>query len=233
MAFIIMIFLFYHIYLWVEMILIAFLTTFSVKYLNFPVHNASLLISIFFGFHFVGRLLGIPLSTFFRPRTMVIVNLSMTVTAYLLLLAFVNVWPAIVWPSAALAGLSMATTFATGVLWIADRIPVTGRVSSVLLVGSASGGVIGPLFVGVMFDSSTPMWFVYALVAASLCHTVLFIGMMAFVGRCGNVLKPSEEVVGCRTESDEVVQVTFVEGDRREHAAVEVAAASAAESSFH
>jgi fucose permease len=188
-AFIVLIFLFYHLYLYVEMIPIAYLTSFSVKYLNFSIQDASLVLSVFFGSHFTGRMLGIPLSVVLRPRTMVIVNLTATALANMLLLAFVNVWPAIVWPSAALAGLSMATTFATAALWIADRVPLTGRLASVLVGGSALGGVFGPLFVGRMFESSTPMWFVYSTVAASVGHVLLFGVMVAFVGRCDNRLK--------------------------------------------
>lgn len=188
-TFIALIFAFFHLYLYVEMIPIAYLTSFSVKYLNFSIQDASLLLSVFFGSHFTGRLLGIPLSAFLRPRTMVIIDLAATAFANLLLLAFVNVWPAVVWPSAALAGLSMATTFATATLWIADRVPLSGRVASVLVGGSALGGVVGPLFVGRMFDSSTPMWFVYVLVASSVGHVVLFGGMLAFTSRFGGRLK--------------------------------------------
>jgi MFS family permease len=185
----VLIFLFYNLYTYVELIPIQFLTTFTVKYLGFPVTDASMLLSVFYGCHFGGRILGIPVSAFLRPQTMMIIDLSLTAIAYLLLIAFVNTWPAIVWPSAALAGLGMATTFPTGVLWISEAIPVTGFVASLMVFGYAVGGMVGPLFVGRLFESSTPMWFVYVVVAASVSHVVMFFGLMAYVRRFTDNLK--------------------------------------------
>jgi MFS transporter, FHS family, Na+ dependent glucose transporter 1 len=194
MTFILLVFLYYHIYLYVELVPIAYMTTFTVKYLKFPVSDASLLMSLFYGFHLGGRVLGVPVSTYLRPRTMILVDLSLTAVAYLSLLAFVHVWPAIMWPSAALAGLSMATTFATGVLWISETIPVSGRVASVFVIGYAFGGMIGPLCVGRLFDISTPMWYVYIVVAASVSHVVLFLCMLAFVRRHGDRMRSAATV---------------------------------------
>jgi len=190
LLFCVLIFLFYHVYLYVELVPIQFMTTFTVKYLGFPISDASLLMSLFYGFHFGGRIIGIPLSTFFRPRTMVIMDLVVTAVAYLLLFAFVKVWPAVIWPSAAMAGLGMATTFPTGVLWISEAIPVTGRVAAIMIIGYAIGGMIGPMIVGTLFESSTPMWFVYIVVVTSVIHVILFFNMMVFVHRChGRLLR--------------------------------------------
>lgn len=216
-AFMVLIFLFYHVYLYVELIPVAFMTTFAVKYLKFPVRNAALITSVFFGFHFSGRLIGIPLSTCLRPRTMVALNVSLTAASYLLLIAFVNVWPSIVWVSSAMSGLSMATTFATGILWIADRVPMTGRVASVILVGSSLGGVIGPQLVGRLFEALTPMWFVYTIVAASFCHVVLFGCMLAFVHRFGEHLKRATAIdrLALNDDINGNVSVTALNGDRR------------------
>ena len=172
-------------YLYGELTSITYLATFSIKYLDFPVRDASLLMSLFYGFHFASRLIGIPVSAFLRPRTMLISTLSMTAVSNLLLLTLVNVWPTVIWVSIAMVGLSMGTTFATSVLWIGDQTPVTGRVASVMLVGASLGGVVGPLIVGQLFDSSTPMWFVYVVVMASVCHVILLAGLIYFVGRYG------------------------------------------------
>ena len=119
---------------------------------------------------------------------MVIIDLVVTAAAYLLLLVFVRVWPAVIWPSAAMAGMAMATTFPTGVLWISEAIPVTGRVAAIMVIGYSVGGMIGPMIVGTLFESSTPMWFVYVVVAASVTHVILFFNMMLFIRRCGGRL---------------------------------------------
>ena len=188
MVFIALIFLFYHIYLYIENIPIKMMTNFSVKYLQFPISEASVLLSVFYVFHFAGRLLGVPISYCLKPFKMVIIDLIMISVAFFLLLLLVNFWPRIIWVSAPLAALGMSSMFATVVLWVADCIPLTGLVSAVIMVGASLGGMVGPFFVGQLFESSTPMLFVYILVAASLSHVVLFATMVMFVKRFGDRL---------------------------------------------
>ena len=154
--------------------------------MQWPVKNVSLLMSVFFGTSCAGRFLGVPLSFVLRPRTMIIINLFLTMIAYVMLLA-VQSLPELLWASAALSGSGMATTFATALLWSANSVEVSGRVGSITVSGASLGSVIQPQIVGRLFDvpaAGGPMSMVYVLVTAALLHIALFICMLVFVARC-------------------------------------------------
>ena len=157
-----------------------YMTTFVIKYLGFQVQSASLLMSLFFGFLFIARVIGIPVAAFVKPGEMLIFNVVTTAVFFVLLLALVNVWPTIIWITIPLAGLALSTTFTAALLWISDRITITGRISSLVLVGYSSGAIVGPLIVGQLFESSTPMWFVYVLTASSIIIAILLCVLMVY-----------------------------------------------------
>ena len=178
--------LFYHTYVYIEVTPYEYLATFAIKFLHWPVNDVPLLMSVFFGTNFLGRFLGIPLSFVLRPRTMIIINLIVTTIAYVMLL-LVKGLPGILWVSAALAGIGMATTFATTLLWISESIPVTGRVSAIVTASGAFSCIIQPQIVGRLFEVPEvggPMSMVYVLVTAAFVHIALFSAMLVFVARC-------------------------------------------------
>jgi len=187
--------LFYHVYAYIELTPSDYLPTFAIKFIHWPVTHVSLLMSVFFGTHCLGRFLGVPLSFVLRPRTMIIINLLVTAIAYVILLA-VKSRPELLWVSAALAGVGMATTFATVLLWMAESVAISGRVASVVVASGSFGSIIQPQVVGRLFDvpaAGGPMSMVYVLVTSSLIHIVLFICMLLFVARC---LRKNAELQG-------------------------------------
>ena len=193
-----LLFLFYHIYAYVELTPIAYFPTFAIKFMHWPVKDASLLMSVFFGTHCAGRFLGVPLSFVLRPRTMIIINLILTTIAYVILLP-VQSLPKLLWASAALSGIGMATTFATTVLWTAESVAISGRVASIVVAGVSSGSIVKPQIVGRLFDipaAGGPMSMVYLLVTAAVLHIVLFVCMLVFVARCITGRQRLQETVG-------------------------------------
>ena len=181
-----LLFLFYHIYAYIELTPTEYFPTFAIKFMHWPVNKMSLLMSLFFGTHCAGRFLGVPLSFVLRPRTMIIINLFLTTIAYVMLLP-VQRFSELLWASAALSGIGMATTFATAVLWMAESMAVSGKVSSIMVGGCSLGSVIQPQIVGRLFEvpaAGGPMTMVYVLVTAALVHIVLFACMLVFTARC-------------------------------------------------
>jgi len=181
-----LLFMFYHIYAYVELTPIDYFATFAIKFMHWPVKDVSLLMSVFFGNHCAGRFLGVPLSFVLRPRTMIFINLILTTIAYVILLP-VQSLSELLWVSAALSGLGMATTYATAVLWTAESVAISGRVASIVVAGGSFGSVIQPQIVGRLFEvpaAGGPMSMVYVLVGAALVHIVLFVCMLVFVARC-------------------------------------------------
>jgi len=184
--FLMLLFLFYHIYAYIELTPIDYFPTFAIKFLNWPVNDVSLLMSLFFGTHCAGRFLGVPLSFVLRPRTMIVINLIFTTIAYIILLPVRNLTE-LLWASAALSGLGMATTFATALLWAAESVAITGPVASLVVAGESVSSIIQPQVVGRLFDiqaAGGPMSMVYVLVSAAVLHIILFACMLAFVARC-------------------------------------------------
>ena len=182
--FLVLLFLFYHIFAYLERTPLTYFSTFAIKFLHWPVKDVSPLMSLFFGTHCAGRFLGVPLSLVLRPRTMIVINLLITAVAYIILLP---IRTELLWASAALSGLGMATTFATALLWAAESVAITGRVSSFAVAGGSIGYVVQPQVVGQLFDvpsAGGPMSMVYLLVSAAFLHIVLFACMVAFVVRC-------------------------------------------------
>jgi len=185
-VFLSLLFLFYHIYAYVELTPIAYFPTFAIKFLHWPVKDASRLMSVFFGTNCAGRFLAIPLSFILRPRTMIIINLILTTIAYFILLP-VQSLSKLLWASAALSGIGMATTFGSTVLWTAESVAISGRVASIVVAGLSLGSVVQPQIVGRLFEVPAvggPMSMVYVLITAVLLHIVLFACMLVFVARC-------------------------------------------------
>jgi len=184
-VFLVLLSLFYHIYAYVELTPSDYFPTFAIKFLQWPVKDVSLLMSLFFGAHCLGRFLGVPMSFVLRPRTMITINLLLTTVAYVILLPVKNL-PELLWVSAALSGIGMATTYATTILWVSESIAISGRVASVVVASGSFGSIIQPQIVGRLFDLPAvggPMSMVYVLVTAAVVHIVLFICMLVFVAQ--------------------------------------------------
>ena len=181
-----LLFLFYHIFAYIELTPIDYYPTFAIKFMHCPVKDASLLMSVFFGTHCAGRFLGVPLSFVLRTRTMIIINLILTTIACVVLLP-VQSLSELLWISAALSGIAVATTYATTVLWTAESVAISGQVASIVVAGGSFGSVIQPQIVGRLFEvpaAGGPMSMVYLLVTAALVHIVLFVCMLVFVAQC-------------------------------------------------
>ena len=189
LIFLLQVFLFYHLYRYGITIPYMYLTSFVIHYLNFPVQKASLLMSLFFASQFISRVIGVPVAAFVEPIKMLIFNVSSTAVSFVLLLSLINVWPTIIWIAAPLASFSLSTTFASAMLWISDRITITGRISSFILIGHSSGGIVGPLIVGQLFERSTPMWFAYSTAGSSVLQVVLMIVLIVYDARHGDRVK--------------------------------------------
>jgi len=185
-AFLLLLFLFYHIYAYIERTPLGYFPTFAIKFLQWTAKDVSLLMSLFFGTHCAGRFLGVPLSFVLRPRTMIIINVLITAIAYIILLPIRSL-NELLWASAALSGFGMATTYATAVLWASESVAISGRVASLVAAGQSLGCIIEPQVVGRLFDlpaAGGPMSMVYVLVSAAIVHIVLFACMLTFVARC-------------------------------------------------
>ena len=174
-----LIFLFSFLNLYLENLPICYIVFFALKHLHWSVLNSSRLLSIFFAFHFTGRMVAVVASVWVGAGTMLAVNLTVTLMAYVSML-FVDYWQPLVWISVAVAGFGVSTTFPCSLLWVSEYVTVDGKLGSLFIVASSLACISGPFFVSVLTSHCGPFAYVYLLLGVSSLHCVVFLLQWAF-----------------------------------------------------
>ena len=78
-------------------------------------------------------------------------------------------------------GIGMASIFATGFLWVEQRMTVTNKVGSVFIIASSAGADVFPVLVGQLVET-WPMAFIH-LTTGIVCGCVLMFGVITLVAR--------------------------------------------------
>jgi FHS family Na+ dependent glucose MFS transporter 1 len=116
---------------------------------------AAYLTSAYWGALTVGRLLGIPIARWLRPRWILLID----AVGCLLSAAVLLLWPGsplATWVSTLGMGLFMASAFPAALTLAERRVAITGRITSWFLVGASLGGMTLPLLMGQLFESAGP-----------------------------------------------------------------------------
>lgn len=188
---IVLMLLFYCLYISCEGNMGKFISIFVIKYLDWEEHHGALLMSAFWAVIGTGRLVGVPLSTVLKPKTMLIVNLSGIVLSFVLML-FVDRHVAFVWTSVLLSGYSMSTTFATGFLWVSNYIRINGMAASIFFLGPCTSNMASPPFIGYMFQTFSPIWLVYFCLTCSVLNSAAFAGTEIYARYTSKILQSKE-----------------------------------------
>jgi FHS family Na+ dependent glucose MFS transporter 1 len=117
--------------------------------------TAAYLTSVFWGSLTLGRLFGIAISTWLRPRTMLLCDLAGCIIASCLIL----VWSGsviVVWIGSAIMGLSLASIFPTSINFAERNMDITGRITSWFFIGGSIGSMFFPWFIGQFFEKTGP-----------------------------------------------------------------------------
>lgn len=132
--------------------------------------TAGYLTSLFWGSLTLGRLVNIPVAARIRPRYMLMADIFGLVVSLLLLL----VWPTsvpIVWIATFGMGFSMASAFAALMALGEHHIDITGKITSLFLVGASLGSMTVPWIIGQFFESHGPqsmiLWILSTVLAAT------------------------------------------------------------------
>ncbi len=136
--------------------------------------TAAYINSFFWGALTAGRLLSIPLAVRFSPRSMLRMDLLGSLASVLLMVLFPHALWALAVGSAGL-GFFLATIFPTNMSLASRHIPITGRITGVLSIGSSLGGLVLPWLVGQWFETVAPeLLLVTNLVNIGLTLVVFF-----------------------------------------------------------
>jgi fucose permease len=124
--------------------------------------TARLLNSLYWGSLTVGRLIAIPIATWLRPRTILLINLLVAITSIALILLLPG-WPLALWVGTAGFGLAIASMFPTTITFAERRMPITGTVTGYILVGANAGSMFLPWLIGQFFTSVGPTFMMIAI----------------------------------------------------------------------
>jgi FHS family Na+ dependent glucose MFS transporter 1 len=133
--------------------------------------TAGYLTSLFWGALTLGRLVNIPIAARVRPRYMLMADIAGLIISLMLLL----LWPAssiVVWIATFGMGFAMASAFATLMGLGGHHIDVTGRITSLFLVGGSLGSMTVPWLIGQFFEpygaQTMVLWILASVIAAAL-----------------------------------------------------------------
>jgi len=114
--------------------------------------------SLFWCFISIGRLIAIPLAKIMSNKSMLIMELSIALTASIVLLCF-SPNPTILWLFTCVFGLGMSAIWPTVMALIQSYIVITGKFSAAITVGSAFGEMVVPATIGLVMTEKAPVNF--------------------------------------------------------------------------
>jgi FHS family Na+ dependent glucose MFS transporter 1 len=135
---------------------------------------ARLLNSMYWGGFMLGRLIAVPLATRLAPKAMILGDLSMAAVSMGVILIFPGWLPAL-WIGVFGFGLSIASLFASTLNFAERRMPFTGSVMSIFMIGGNVGSMVLPWLIGQLFDPVGPVAVIYVIGGSEVAALVLFI----------------------------------------------------------
>ncbi len=139
--------------------------------------GAAYLNSAFWMAFTAGRLASIPLATRFRPLQ-VIPTAVLGCLAFLALVLLLPSSSAALWAAAIGLGLCMAPVWPTGFTLAGQSIALSGRLTSLILLGDAFGGMVLPSTIGKVIESAGPRSMVYLIAASLVLNLLALAGML-------------------------------------------------------
>lgn len=173
---------FFFLFVGVEVSYSGWIYTYAVTTNLADATSAAYLNSIFWATFTIGRLVGIPIAARFRPRTILLTDLI----GCILSVAIVLIWPTsatVLWIGVAGAGLAMASIFAVTLSWAERRLHITGFITSCFFIGTSTGAMFFPWFIGQLFDAYGPHVTMLTILVTDIAAFALFIGLMIYGGK--------------------------------------------------
>lgn len=144
-----------------------FAAAFAIKHLSWDVTTGAATTSTYWAGLGLGRFTNIFVSVFLNPTQMLLINMTLITSSFILLL-FTHLHSSLLWVGVALAGYGMSSTFVTIVLWASRHMPITGAVTAVFIVGASVGCTSLAPLIGLLFQKLSPLSLVYVNLTVSL-----------------------------------------------------------------
>lgn len=163
--------LFFLLYVAAEVSFTGWISTYAVELHLYTIDQAAYLVSAFWGAIMVGRLVGMPLASRLRPRAILLADLLVCIGS----VSCIVVWPqsyVALWAGTVGLGLGMASIFPTALAFAQRRMALSGKITSLFLVGSSLGSITLPWLVGQLFERHGP-------------GVTMLLVLLALVAECG------------------------------------------------
>ncbi|XP_026147373.1 sodium-dependent glucose transporter 1 [Carassius auratus] len=166
--------LFFFFYVGSEVAYGSFIFIYGKDYVGMNEVQAAGLNSLFWGTFAAGRGLAIFFAACLRPGILILLSLVGTTVSALLLCLF-NQNPPMLWACTAMYGVSMSTTFPSGISWVEQYTTVTGWSAAVFVVGAAFGEMVLPALLGFLLGQvqNQPL-LMYLALGTSTFTSILF-----------------------------------------------------------
>jgi MFS transporter, FHS family, Na+ dependent glucose transporter 1 len=125
----------------------------------------------------ISRLVAVPVSTRFAPKQVLLV----TILGCLAILAVAMLIPGsqiILWIMSIGLGLSMGPIWPAAFTLAGQSFPLTGKISSIVLLGDSSGTMVLPWLVGRVIETNGPSAMLVLVFGSLLLSLVTFLGML-------------------------------------------------------
>jgi MFS transporter, FHS family, Na+ dependent glucose transporter 1 len=136
--------------------------------------SAAYATSLFWGAFTLGRVLSIPIAIKLRPRQVLTIDLVGCFAGILILL----LWPGFataLWISLAVTGFFAAPLFPTIITFTENRMPLSGKTTSLFFVGASIGGMFFPWLIGQCYAGVGPRMVPLTIAASATLLILLFV----------------------------------------------------------
>jgi len=140
---------------------------------------AAYLTSAYWGALTLGRLLGVPISTRFKSRTILFVDLLGCLVSALFILIFPTSW-VVLWICTIGSGLFMASIFPTTLNLAERRMDLRGAIMRWFFVGSSLGGMVLPWIIGQLIEPIGTITVIVGMTISLLLAIAVFYLILRF-----------------------------------------------------
>ena len=173
----ILMFLRFGTYVGLEVAYASFLMTFAVKGLNWTKQDGLAVTSVFRASFAAARGISICLAAVVTPTKMILKDLVILISAFIVLLLCVESNDLVLWIGSAVVGFGMGSLYASSMSWVDGKMFITGKAGAAFVTGTWIGVLVIPASVGYLFDNVGPFGFIY-----SCFGDTLLMGLICLLG---------------------------------------------------
>jgi FHS family Na+ dependent glucose MFS transporter 1 len=162
----------------------GYITSYAQDQVAYSESLARVVNSVFWGGLVVGRLIAVPLATRLRAGGMLRIDLAGAAAGVAVIAALPHATAAL-WVGTGVLGMSIASMIPSSINYAAERMPITGQITALFLVGGSLGSTVLPLIVGRLYGDAPnlrPELMVLVTVGAVAAALALF-GFMSLQSR--------------------------------------------------